>query len=336
MIFSFPALARTIGLTPKALIAVAMVAGVLLIGTVLRIVTTRGIDSAKRREGLGSLLVWWVGLLLVVVTASGGVGVGIVVFGVISSLGLREYFRMIDRLVPDPTGRTMTFLTVPITYAAVWFNSDLWFALSVVVLGLMLLTASLLAAGKTKGYLITVGSLGWGSILLAYFLSHAVRLLSLPDRSNHVGGAAGWFIYLVVITECDDIFQALWGRRFGKHKITPQVSPHKSLEGLVGGVASTVVIGIILAPWLTPLAEPWGVEWNGQVWKLPYVGAVAACLLLSIVGFLGDLNMSAIKRDAGIKDTGHWLPGQGGILDRIDSLTFTAPTFYYFVKFLYS
>ena len=104
----------------------------------------------------------------------------------------------------------------------------------------------------------------------------------------------------------------------------------------MGGVFSTVAIGIILAPWLTPLAEPWTVEWNGQAWRLPYVGAVAACLLLAIVGFLGDLNMSALKRDAGIKDTGHWLPGQGGILDRIDSLIFTAPAFYYFVRFLYT
>ena len=206
MNLNLPSVAQSIGLTPSALIAVGMVAGVLLIGSILRIVTTRGMDPGKRREGLGSLLVWWGGLLFVVLVAASGVRTGAVAFGVVSWLGLREYFRMVDRLVSDPTGRTMAFLSLPIAYAAVWFNSDLWFTVSVAVAGLILITASLIAAGKTKGYLITIGSLGWGVILIVFFLSHAVRLLSLPANSNPVAGAAGWFIYLVVLTEADDIF----------------------------------------------------------------------------------------------------------------------------------
>jgi phosphatidate cytidylyltransferase len=177
--------------------------------------------------------------------------------------------------------------------------------------------------------------LTWGVGLVVYLLSHAPRLLSVSSAVNPSGGGAGWFLYLVFLTEADDIFQALWGRRFGRRRITPRISPNKSLEGLIGGVVSTLVLGLVLAPWLTPLAEPWSIGGSEVGLRIPCAGAVVACLLISLAGFLGDLNMSALKRDAGVKDTGSWLPSQGGLLDRVDSLTFTAPVFYYFVRILY-
>jgi phosphatidate cytidylyltransferase len=329
-------LADFLGLTTSVVVAIGLVVITLAAGSVLRIASVRGMEPAKRRDRLGSLVVWWVGLAIVIVIASVGVSAGILVFGLLSCLGLREYFRLVDHLVSDATGRLLVYVTALYSYVAVWLNNDLLFSISVPVVGFMLLAASLVAAGKTKGYLLAVGSLAWGAILLGYFLSHSVRLLTLPASSNPIGGNAGWFIFLVVLTESDDIFQALWGRRFGKHKITPEISPKKSLEGLVGGFLSTVAIGIAIAPGLTPLAKPWVLNWQGREWHIPYAGAVAACLLVSVAGFLGDLNMSALKRDAGVKDTGDLLPGQGGVLDRIDSLLFTAPAFYYFVRLLYT
>jgi phosphatidate cytidylyltransferase len=77
------------------------------------------------------------------------------------------------------------------------------------------------------------------------------------------------------------------------------------------------------------------IGWQGTTVELPYFGAMMASLLISLAGFLGDLNISALKRDAGVKDTADLLPGQGGLLDRLDSLTFTAPVFYYFVQAFY-
>jgi phosphatidate cytidylyltransferase len=142
-------------------------------------------------------------------------------------------------------------------------------------------------------------------------------------------------VYLIVFTECHDIFQALWGRRFGRHKLTPQVSPHKTWEGFVLGGLTVLAIGILLAPVLTPLAEPWSLQLGTHVWRIPYVGALAAGGILILAGVMGDLNISALKRDAAVKDTGTWLPTQGGILDRVNSLTFTAPAFYYFVRVIY-
>jgi phosphatidate cytidylyltransferase len=315
--------------------AFGLIAATLLLGSCLRIIALRGAEPTKRRERLGSLAVWWVGLAMLGFVAWGGTRAGVLVFGIASWMGLREYFRLTDRLVPGASGRFLAYLMIPLTYAAVWLGNDLGFAMSIPVAGFLLLATRLIAAGTTKGYLASVGSVTWGTGLLVYLLAHAARLLDLPATSNPNGGGAGWLVYLVILTESDDIFQALWGRRFGRHKITPRISPNKSLEGLVGGVVSTLIIGVVLAPWLTPLAEPWVFSLGTSSIPLPYCGAITACLLISLAGFIGDLNMSALKRDAGVKDTGNLLPGQGGLLDRIDSLTFTAPVFYYFVRMVY-
>lgn len=312
-----------------------LVAVALLLGSILRVILLRKADPAVRREKLGSLSVWWIGLLIIVMVAYGGPLAGVITFALISWIGLSEYFRLLEKLVQDIPGRFLAFAAIPITYAAVWYEHDLWFAASVPVVSVLLFAARLVGKGTTKGYLAAIGSLTWGTVLIVFFVAHTARILTLPTQTNPIAGPAGWFLYLIVLTECDDIFQALWGRRFGKRKITPRISPNKSLEGLIGGFLSTLVIGIVLAAWLTPLAEPWVIRSPGGEIEVPYLGAVCASLWISITGFLGDLNMSALKRDAGVKDTGTLLPGQGGLLDRIDSLTFTAPAFYYFVRLLY-
>jgi len=126
-------------------------------------------------------------------------------------------------------------------------------------------------------------------------------------------------LFLVVLTELNDVAQYVWGRLFGRMRVVPTVSPNKTAAGLIGGVATTMLLATLLAPLLTPL-------------RFPY--SLAAGLLIGMGGFVGDVVISAIKRDIGIKDSGTLLPGHGGILDRIDSLTYTAPLFFHFVRYL--
>lgn len=108
------------------------------------------------------------------------------------------------------------------------------------------------------------------------------------------------------------------GKSCGRRKVVPKVSPGKTLEGLVGGVITTMIASLIIGPLLTPLNTS---------------QALLAGLLIGISGFCGDVVMSAIKRDIGVKDSGKLLPGHGGLLDRIDSLIFTAPVFFYFIRY---
>jgi phosphatidate cytidylyltransferase len=126
----------------------------------------------------------------------------------------------------------------------------------------------------------------------------------------------------------NDIAQALVGRKIGRRHITPRLSPHKTWEGFLGGVLTSVVLGTLLAPWLTPFAD----KSPDIGWLPPPAWGALAGGLIAAAGFLGDINMSAVKRQSGVKDSGTLLPGQGGVLDRIDSLTFTAPCFLYYLK----
>ncbi len=194
----------------------------------------------------------------------------------------------------------------------------------------------MILADRPQQFVVTVAVLSWGLLLLVFCFSHVALLSILPQGRNPAGGAVGWVLYLVLLTELNDIAQALWGRRFGKRKMTPVISPNKTWEGLLLGMATTIAAAV----WLAPLLTPWAGAFAGSssagsgpasVWRLR---PLIAGLIIAVSGTLGDLAMSAVKRDAGVKDSGKLIPGQGGVLDRIDSLTFSGPAFFYYVYFL--
>jgi phosphatidate cytidylyltransferase len=116
------------------------------------------------------------------------------------------------------------------------------------------------------------------------------------------------------------VAQYLLGNLLGRHRIIPRISPNKTWEGFLGGVVTTVLLAVWLSGWLTPMRWQW---------------ALLAGLLISVAGYMGDVTISALKRDIGVKNTGTLLPGHGGILDRIDSLSYTAPLFFHFIYSLY-
>lgn len=152
--------------------------------------------------------------------------------------------------------------------------------------------------------------------MTVFALSHAAWLLMLP--TTNIQGGALLVLFLLALTESNDIAQYLWGKSCGRRKVVPKVSPGKTLEGLMGGVITIMIASLIIGPLLTPLNT---------------LQALLAGLLIGISGFCGDVVMSAIKRDIGVKDSGKLLPGHGGLLDRIDSLIFTAPVFFYFIRY---
>src|SRR4029078_3939956 len=183
--------------------------------------------------------------------------------------------------------------------------------------------------GETSGFLRAVGTLHWGLMTMLFSLSHVAYLLTLrqpvsvaPTTRLTGGALAGpaLVLYLVFLTQFNDVAQFLFGKTFGRHPVVPKVSPKKTWEGLLGGAATTVVLAVLLAPVLTPLRQ---------------YEAVAAGVMIGLGGFLGDIVISALKRDLGIKDSGTLLPGHGGILDRVDSPTFTAPLFFHYVSYLH-
>ncbi|GAA3508056.1 phosphatidate cytidylyltransferase [Aquimarina addita] len=121
-------------------------------------------------------------------------------------------------------------------------------------------------------------------------------------------------IFLVVVTELNDVFQYLMGKSFGKHKIIPAISPNKTREGFIGGVLLTILLSNVLGYFLLP--------------STIFINTVLG-VILGVFGFFGDIFMSFLKRKTGVKDTGALLPGHGGLLDRMDSLIFNTPIFFW-------
>lgn len=190
-------------------------------------------------------------------------------------------------------------------------------ALTYIAVGLLALKAcaeymSLQKAGAGKRHLLA-------GLLVGALLGHLAFIISLEVPLTT---GVKLVLLLVITTECNDIFQYLTGKRFGKRKIAPRISPNKTVEGFLGG--------LILTPLLANLLG---------IFFLPDRGIACYTLLglgIAVSGFCGDLFISKIKRRAGVKDTGKLIPGHGGLLDRADSLIFSAPLFYWFIRLMYS
>ena len=135
-----------------------------------------------------------------------------------------------------------------------------------------------------------------------------------------------YLVWLIVLSSwgCDTCAYCA-GMLLGKHKLAPVLSPKKTIEGAVGGVAGAALLGFL-----------YGAYFEGSMTNMIQPGAIsaAACAIAAVISQLGDLAASAIKRNHNVKDYGHLIPGHGGILDRFDSMIFTAPAIYFAVLFL--
>jgi len=150
----------------------------------------------------------------------------------------------------------------------------------------------------------------FGALYLGVMLGHLMPLRALDRGADAV-------LFVVTVTWMVDSAAYFGGRRFGRHPLASTISPRKTIEGAVAGLAGGIVTALVVRGWWTPALSP--------------AESLGAGLLLGCAGQLGDLAESMFKRRAGIKDSGGWIPGHGGLLDKVDSLVFTAPTFYYYL-----
>jgi len=262
---------------------------------------------------------WWkMSAIFAVAVISGHVG-SLILFGIISFLAMREYMT----LVPTRRGDHRTlfwsfFVIMPLQYYLVGIQWYVLFAIMIPVLACIYIPPSIAIAGDTEHFLERASKIQFGIMVCVYSLSHApaLLLLKIPGFEGH---DARLLLYLVIVDQMSDVLQYGWGKLIGKNKIAWRVSPNKTWEGLVGGVVSATALGTALW-WATPFTP---------------LQSAGMSLMICILGFNGNLVMSAVKRDIGIKDFGVVIEGRGGILDRIDSLCFAAPIFFHLVRYLF-
>lgn len=259
---------------------------------------------------------WWMVGVLAVAFWIGEGGI-IVLFGLISFQALREYISLTHTRRGDHRALMWCFFFfLPAQYlliASHWYGL---FSILIPVYAFLLLPISATLGSDAERFLERAAKVQWGLMICVYCISHVPALLTL-EIPGFEGRNAELILFLVLTVQSSDVFQYVWGKLFGKRKLAPAISPSKTLEGLVGGVLTSTALGAALF-WMTPFT----------VWQ-----AALVALTINIVGFFGGFVLSAIKRDRGVKDWGTLIEGHGGMLDRVDSISFSAPIFFHIVRY---
>jgi phosphatidate cytidylyltransferase len=259
---------------------------------------------------------WWMILLLALAFWIGKAGV-IGLFALISFQSLRELISLTYTRRGDH--RTLLwsfFFFLPLQY---WLIAIDWyglFSILIPVYAFLLLPIFSSLGRDTTRFLERAAKVQWGLMVCVYCLSYVPALLTL-DIPDYAGSDTLLIVFLILTVESSDVLQYVWGKLFGKHRLAPGVSPSKTVEGLIGGVLCATALGTALW-WITPFT----------VWQ-----AALIALTINVMGFFGGLVLSAVKRDRGVKDWGQMIEGHGGMLDRVDSISFAAPIFFHIVRY---
>jgi phosphatidate cytidylyltransferase len=298
--------------------AMVLVLILLILATTVRFflqIKTPAKDHSELRQRIQSW--WWmIGILFVVLITSKNAA--IVLVGFLSFLALKEFLSIVPTRHADRRVIFLAYLSIPAQYYWVSIGWYGMFIIFIPVYVFLLLPMRMVLIGETKGFIRSAGILNWATMLAVFCISHIAYLLVLPVK-NQAAGYIGPVLFLLIMTQFNDVCQYIWGKLLGKHKIIPKVSPNKTWEGFLGGLITITLCGGLVAPWLTPL---------------DLIQGLFAGFLISVSGFVGDVVISSVKRDLQIKDSGYLIPGHGGILDRLDSLIYTSPLFFHFLYYI--
>lgn len=260
---------------------------------------------------------WWVMVLVIGIAFLFGNNGVILLFYFVSFYALREFMTLTPTRRSDyPALVAAFYFALPMQYLLIALDWYGLFAIFIPVYLFLLLPILASLGGDTTRFLERTSKVQWGLMIAVYCVSAVPALLTL-DIPGFEGRNLLLIAWLIIVVQLSDVLQYVCGKLFGKHKIAPNLSPSKTIEGFVGGVALATLIGALLC-WITPFA----------FWQ-----AALFALLINLLGFAGGLVMSAIKRDRGVKDWGHMIEGHGGMLDRLDSVCFAAPVFFHMVRY---
>lgn len=319
---------NTIWLNPRSLwlmgVVLAILAGAYIVGMFLRKQPEGTVHPALARAFNERVRAWWMMAAILMAGFLLRYHATVFLFFLISFWALREFITM------TPTRRSdhrtlfwVFFVITPAHYLLVGLG-EAWYGLysiMIPVFGWLILPSRIAFSGDSKRFLERSAKILAGLIICVYSLSYAPALLDLSLYTRDGSGALqlwegskpGLLFYFVLLVQLSDLLQYAWGKLIGRHVIAPNINASRTWEGFCGGVASTTLFGVLLY-WVTPFG----------VW-----GSACMAMIVAVMGFAGGMTMSAIKRDRGVKDYGTLVQGHAGVLDRIDSLCFSAPVFFH-------
>lgn len=239
-------------------------------------------------------------------------------------LALIEFYGLASKGGSKPQVIAGCIFAIPVL-ASYSLNEPHLAAAALIALSIVCLTIALRTLDEIKDSLMSVSSTVFGVVYVALLPGCLIGVRMLPEGVPHLSAPhlasklLTMFFALVMLTDTGAFYV---GRSLGRHKLAPGISPGKTIEGAIGGFVTAIVAGVLCK--LIFFHE------------IPITHAIALGAAIGIVGQIGDLAESMLKRGAGVKDSGNLLPGHGGMLDRIDSILFCAPLLYYYSRLLAS
>lgn len=303
---------------------VAGIFGVLIVASVIGYILQQRLSpngSNAAVENLNARIkAWWVMVILIgIAFIAGRIGV-LILFGFCSFAALREFVTLINTRRADHWALAAAFfVVVPIQYFLLWAEQYGIFSIFIPVYAFLLMPIISVLRGDTERFLVRIAEVQWALMICVFCASHVPALLTLKIP-GYEGRNVLLIAFLVIVVQLSDVLQYVWGKLLGRTKIAPRLSPSKTVEGFVGGIISATLIG------------------TGLWWITPFTPLQAGLLafVITLMGFFGGLVMSAIKRDRGVKDWGNLIEGHGGLIDRLDSVVFSAPIFFHLTRYWWS
>jgi len=324
---------------PTVILLVLILSGLgiaLLIGRAIGRRRDSSVDASIVRAFNRRVAAWLTMIAILAVASVVSRYVVVTLFGLLSFWALREFVTMTPTRRADHRALFWTFFVLtPLQYVLVGIGERAFafFTVMIPVYASLLLPARIAFTGDHKRFLERAAKIQFGLLVCVYSLSFAPALLALrlqqydptaeDDAARMIpwtASSTGLLLFFVLMVLLGDLMQFAWDKLVGRHLISPAVNGTKTWEGLCGGVISVGIIGAI-------------VQWVLAVTPFYVYGAGCMASLVAFMGTCGSLTMSAIKRDRGIRDYGTLVHGHAGILDRIDSLCFSAPMFYYVTRY---
>jgi phosphatidate cytidylyltransferase len=299
--------------------------GLLVLGVlVVASVAVRALRLARPEKDFSELTsrvrAWWMMAAVFFAAIIVSNHVSLVFFAFLSFWAMKEFITLLKTRPADHHALVFTFLAIPIQYYWIGIGWYGMFIIFIPVYMLLALPVRMALSKETAGFVASASQIQWGMMIFVFGLSHMAYLLTFPQIGQSQSNGRQLVLFLVFVVEMSDVLQYIWGKTLGRHKIIPTVSPNKTWEGFLGGIASAMLLSLAIR-FLTPFS---------------ILETLMVSLFITVAGFCGGAVMSAVKRDFGVKDFGRTIPGHGGMLDRVDSLCYAAPFFFHYVRFFYT
>ena len=286
-----------------------------LIGEVLRARLSQDHSHPTVETYLTRVHSWWAMTVLTSLALLAGKLAVILLFAFISFAALREFLTLTTKTKADHWSMIASFYVIlPVQFVLIGFGYAGLFSVFIPVYAFLLLPILSVLRGSSGKFLARISETQWGLMICVYCASHIPALMTL-DVGGGTERSVLLIAFIVVAVQMGDLADYFIGRRFGKRRVAPDVSP-RTWEGSAAGIMVAALSGLFMA-WITPFSP---------------LAAMAMASAAFLVGVGGSLVLKAIKKDLGVKDWGHLIPGQGGFVDQLDSVIFAAPIFYHLTR----